>query len=100
MKNIEDKIIKGFVAIVLTILIIALLYGSIKCADYYFTKSNEQICKVSNSILINNTCHSERNFPVEDNKNMLLIGAIAGIVFVILLIFYMRIILKQRFKLP
>ena len=87
-----------FIIAIISILCLSLFYGSIKFTYNYLTKTNEQICQLSNSTLIDGQCHSECNQSVKDQRNMLLIKGIAFPIFAILLIFGLIILLKTQFK--
>jgi len=60
--------------------------------------SDEQICKESNSTLINGQCHFEGDTSVKDRRNMLLLGGIVFPVFAVLLVIYLIVVLKKGFK--
>jgi hypothetical protein len=93
-----EMIVKIFAVVMISILCLVMLYASITWTYNYFTMNDEQICKNANSTLINGQCHSECNKPVNEQRTMLLIGVIAFPIFAVLLIFYLIILLKTRFK--
>lgn len=100
-KNLEkvgENLFKIFIIIITSILCLVMFYASIKWTYNYFTMNDEQICRDSNSTLINGQCHSECNRPINEQRNMLLIGGIAFPIFAVLLIFYLIILLKTKFK--
>jgi len=100
-KNLEklgENLFKIFVITVISILCLVLLYASIKWTYNYFTMNDEQICKDSNAILINGQCHSECDRPVEERRNMLLLGGIAFPIIAVLLVIYLIVVLKKVFK--
>jgi len=103
MKNgnlgkIEEKLFKIFFIAIISILCLALIYGSIKYNYNYFTNNDEQICQNSNSTLINGQCHSEFNRTVKEQRDILLTLGIAFPILAILLMFYIWIILKIKFN--
>jgi len=96
--NIGELLLKIILIFVMVILSFALIYGSIKWIHLSLTGTNDQICKDSNSTLINGLCHSECNQPVNDKRNMLLIGGIAMPIFALLFSFYIILVIKTQFK--
>ena len=82
----------------MVIMVFAMIYGSIKWIHLSSTGTDEQICKDSNSTLINGQCHSECNQPVNNKRNMLLFGGIAMPIFAALFVFYLVLVLKTQFK--
>ena len=101
MRNLEktgEKLFKILMIIVVSVLCLVMLYVSINWTYNYFTMNDEQICRNSNSTLINGQCHSECNNPVNDKRTMLLMWGIAFLIFAILPIFYLTILLKTKFK--
>jgi len=93
-----EKLLKIFFITVISILCLSLFYGSIKYTHNYLTKTDEQICQMSNSTLVNGQCHSECNQSVKDQRNMLLFKGIAFPIFAILLIFFLIYLLKTQFN--
>ena len=93
-----ELLLKIFLISVMVILSLALIYGSIKWIHLSLTATDNQICKEANSTLINGQCHSECNRPVNEQRNMLLIGGILMPIFAFLFSVYLIIVLKTQFK--
>ena len=93
-----EKLFKIFIITFASILCLAMFYASIKWTYNYFTMNDEQICHDSNSTLINGQCHSECNRPVKDQRNFLLTGGIAFSIIAILIIVYLIVLIKYKFK--
>ena len=98
LEKIAERMFKIFIITAISILFLASLYGSVKWIHNYFTMNDEQICGISDSTLINGQCHYESNTSVNDRRNMLLIGGIGFLIFAVLLIFYLIVLLKYKFK--
>ena len=93
-----ELLFKIFIIAVVTILSLTLFYASIKYTFNYFTMSDEQICKESDSRLINGSCHIEIDKPVNEKRNHMLFGIIGFPIISILFIFYLITLIKSKFK--
>ena len=98
LEKIAERMFKIFIITAISILFLASLYGSVKWIHNYFTMNDEQICGISDSTLINGQCHYESNILVSDRRNIMLIGGIGLSIFAVLVIFYLMILLKTKFK--
>lgn len=95
---IGELLLKIFLISIMVIMSFAMIYGSIKWIHLSLTATDDQVCKDSNSTLINGVCHSECNQPVNDKRNMLLFGGIAMPIFAALFALYIILVLKTKFK--
>ena len=93
-----ELLLKIFLISIMVILSFALIYGSIKWIHLSLTATDNQICKEANATLINGQCHSECNRPVNEQRNMLLIGGIVMPIFAALFVLYIVLVLKTQFK--
>lgn len=93
-----EKIFKIFIITVLSILFLAMVYGSITFTRDYFTKSDQQVCQIRNSTLINGICHSECNTPVSQSREIFLFGGIGLLIFALLEGIYGIVLLKTQFN--
>jgi len=98
LEKVGERIVKIFIITLVSILCLVLIYASIKFTHNYFTMNDEQICHESNSILINGQCHSELNKSVNEQRTIFLMGGIMFPIIAVLLILYLIILIKTKFK--
>lgn len=82
----KNKLFVIGMMIVVVFLCFVMIYSSFKWIYNYAAVSDEKICLDINSTLIDGQCYSEHYTPVNERRNMLLVGGIGFVLITILLV--------------